>query len=192
VTGDDVRSIVTEFVATEVPRGADGQIDRAAQRLGLIVAAGEVATAFGLTGWSKGEARDAAAWTLQKWVEGRGGTEPAEARQAVQQVRLTIEAHGESRFQPLDDPDAKPVSNRLGWRNGTGAEREWWVATESWKAEICSGLDPQFVARVLAERGMLRRQGGNILQCTVNLGGDHRARAYVLTAAILDGGGDAS
>jgi hypothetical protein len=38
---------------------------------------------------------------------------------------------------------------------------------------------------------MLRRQGGNILQCTVNVGGGQRVRAYVLTAAILDGGGDA-
>ena len=60
-----------------------------------------------------------------------------------------------------------------------------------WRAEICAGLDPQFVVQRLAERRMLRRQGGNTLQCTVNLGGDQRARAYVLTAAILDGGGDA-
>jgi hypothetical protein len=104
VTGDDVRSIVTEFVATEVPRGADGQIDRAAQRFGLIIAAGEVATAFGLTGWRKGEAREAAAWALKQWIEGRGGTEASEVRQAVQQVRLMIEAHGEFRFQALDDP----------------------------------------------------------------------------------------
>ena len=34
-----------------------------------------------------------------------------------------IEAHGESRFQSLDDIDAKPVNNRLGWRKGAGAER---------------------------------------------------------------------
>ena len=191
VMGDDVRLIMQEFVAAEVPPSADGQIDRAAQRLGLISAAGELATLFGLTGWRKGEAREAAAWALKQWIEGRGGTGPAETRQAIQQVRLMIEAHGESRFESLDDPDAKPVSNRLGWRKGVGAEREWWVATESWKAEICPGLDPQSVARVLHERGMLRRQGGDALQCTVNIGGDHRARAYVLTAAILDGAGDA-
>jgi putative DNA primase/helicase len=94
VSGDDVRQIVKEFVAANVPIGADGQIDQAAQRLGLIAAAGELATAFGLTGWRKGEAREAAAWALKQWIEGRGGTEPAEARQAVQQVRLMIEAYG--------------------------------------------------------------------------------------------------
>ena len=191
VTGDHIRLAINEFVAAEVPPGADGQIDRVAQRLGLILAAGELATKFGLTGWRAGEARDAAAWALKQWIKGRGGTEAAEVRQAIEQVRLMIEAHGESRFQSLDDPDAKPVLNRLGWRKGAGREREWWVPPVVWKAEICAGLDAQFVARALAERGMLRRQGGNLLQCTVNLGGDQRARAYVLTAAILDGGDNA-
>ncbi len=191
VTGEGVRSMVADFVAVQVPSGADGQIDRAAHRLGIIAAAGELATTLGLTGWRKGEAREAAAWALKQWNEGRGGTEPAEVRQAIEQVRLTIEYHGESRFQPLDDQDAKPVNNRLGWRKGAGAEREWWVPPQIWKAEICAGHDPQLVARVLAERGMLRRQGGNVLQCTVNIGGGQRVRAYVLTAAILDGGDDA-
>ena len=106
--------------------------------------------------------------------------------------RLPRESHGESRFQSMDDSDAKAVNCRLGWRKGAGADREWWVPPECWKAEICAGLDPQFVARALAERGMLRRQGGNVLQCTVNVGGGQRVRAYVLTAAILEGGGDAS
>jgi hypothetical protein len=187
VAGGDVRSMVADFVAAEVPPGADGQIDRAAQHLGLIMAAGELASAFGLTGWRSGEARDAAAWALKEWIKARGGTEAAEVRQAIKQVRLMIEAHGESRFQSLDDLDTKPVPNRLGWCKGAGREREWWVPPESWRAECCAGLDPQFVARVLAEHRMLRRQGGNTLQCTVNLGGDHRARAYVLTSAILDG-----
>ncbi|MBB4196684.1 hypothetical protein CCR94_22020 [Rhodoblastus sphagnicola] len=187
VTGDIVRELLADFAAQNVPPGSDGQIDRAAHRLGLIAAAGELATALGVTPWATGEARDAAAWALAKWIEGRGGSEPAEARQAVEQVRLFIEQHGESRFQPLDDPDAKPVSNRLGWRKG----EEWWIPPETWKAEICNGFDPKFVARTLAENGMLRRQGGNVLQCTVNLGGKKTSRAYVLTARILDGGGDA-
>jgi hypothetical protein len=39
---------------------------------------------------------------------------------------------------------------------------------------------------------LLRRQGGNVLQCTVNLGGGRTTRAYVLTARIFDGGGDAA
>ena len=64
VTGEDVRALIAEFVASTVPPGADGQIDRAAQRLGLIAAAGELATDLGVTPWGEGEARAAAAWAL--------------------------------------------------------------------------------------------------------------------------------
>jgi hypothetical protein len=45
----------------------------------------------------------------------RAGTEPAEVRQAIEQVRLTIEQHGES---------------RLSWRKGSGIEREWWIPSD--------------------------------------------------------------
>jgi len=67
-----------------------------------------------------------------------------------------------------------------------------WIPPEDWKAEICHGLDPRFVARALADRGLLRVQGGPGLQCKVNLGADRRANAYVLTAAVLEGDAYAS
>jgi len=73
-----VRELVRAFVTAGVPHGADGQIDRAAHRFGLVAAAGELATLFGLTPWREGEATEAAAWALTQWIDGRGGTEPAE------------------------------------------------------------------------------------------------------------------
>jgi uncharacterized protein (DUF927 family) len=188
VTGDDVLAMVSEFVAANVPAGSDGQIDRAAQRFGLIAAAGELATTLGITpSWRHGAAREAAAWAFARWVDGRGGTEAAEVRQAIEQVRLFIEQHGESRFEPWNNPDARPVNNRAGWRRG--AAREWMVPPEVWKGEICAGLNATMVARILAERGLLRRQGGDTLQCTVRIGNTSK-RAYVLTSAIIEGGGD--
>jgi putative DNA primase/helicase len=91
VTGEDVQAHVAQFVAQMVPAGADGQIERAAQRFGLIATAGELATTLGVTPWRPGEAREAAAWALGRWIEERGGTEPAEAHQAIAQVRRFIE-----------------------------------------------------------------------------------------------------
>lgn len=61
------------------------------------------------------------------------------------------------------------------------------MPVETWKSVFCDGLDPSSVARALAARGMLRRQDAKHLQCVVADGGK-RLRAYVLTAAILDGG----
>jgi putative DNA primase/helicase len=187
VTGDDVRGLISQFVAATIPAVADGQVERAAQRFGLVFAAGELATTFEIVPWQVGAARDAAAWALERWIELRGGTEPAEARQAVEAVRLFIESHGEARFAPVDDADARPVPNRAGYRKADGAEREWWILPEVWRSEICAGHDAQFVARVLEGLGMLRRQAEG-LQCKVRVGSG-TLRAYVVTAAILAGAG---
>ncbi|MGC2834588.1 MAG: DUF927 domain-containing protein, partial [Methylocella sp.] len=123
VTGEDVRAMVADFTASTVPARPDGQIDQAAQRLGLIAAAGELAAAMGLVPWLAGEAREAAAWVLAQRIDRRGGTEPAEVRQAIEQVRLSIEQFGKSRFDTLDDIDTRPVNNRAGWRKGSGPDR---------------------------------------------------------------------
>ncbi len=76
----------------------------------------------------------------------------------------------------------------MGQFKGTGDEREWWVPSEVWK-QILRRPDPVAVARTLFERGMLRKQDDKHLQCVVKIGTDSR-RAYVLTAAILDGSDD--
>jgi hypothetical protein len=95
--------------------------------------------------WRPGEVRKASAWAAFKaWLANRGGSEPAEARQALAQVRLYNEQHSDSRFDPLDNPEAKPSPNRAGWRKGEGEAREWYVPLEVWKTEICKGLDGHF------------------------------------------------
>jgi len=186
VTGETVGAAIAEFVAAHVPAGADGQINRAAHRLGLIATAGELATALGVTPWTEGEARAAAAWALEQWIIQRGGTEPAEIRQSIEQVRLFIEAHGEARFASLDCADARTVINRAGWRRGEGQDREWLIPSEIWKAEICSGLDPKLVARTLAEAGMLKRASDGF-QSVRKIDGTNK-RVFIVTAAIFDGG----
>jgi uncharacterized protein (DUF927 family) len=191
VRGSDVRSFVNGFVAAEVPACADGQVDRAAQRLGIIAAAGEFATAFGLTGWREGEAREAAAWTLKRWIDARGGTDPAEVRQAIETVRHFIEAHGEARFDRLYDydnavdPDPRPVPNRAGWRKGEGNDRRWLFLPEVWKQEVCAGLDPKFVAKVLADRGALAKESDGNMRVE-RIAGTTK-RVYVITPRIFEG-----
>ena len=108
-------------------------------------------------------------------------------RQAIQQVRLYIEQHGDSRFDPLDSVEAKPSPNRAGWRKGEGEEREWLIPPETWKAEICAGLDPGFVARTLAEHDLVERASDGF-QPVRRIGGSNK-RVYVLNARIFAGAG---
>jgi uncharacterized protein (DUF927 family) len=186
VAGDDVRALIAAFVKDECPAGSDGQVERVAHRLGLIAAAGEIAIGMELAPWPAGEAIKAAAWAFKSWLSNRGGAEPAEERQAIEQVRLYIEQHGDSRFDPVDNVDAKPSPNRAGWRGGEGEGREWFIPPETWKSEICAGLDATFVARTLAERGYIKRAGDGF-QPVRRIGGASK-RVYVVTARIFAGG----
>ncbi len=101
----------------------------------------------------------------------------------------SLRQHGDARFAPVDDADARPVANRAGYRKGGDAEREWWILPQVWKAEICAGHDAQLVARVLADARMLRTQAEG-LQCKVRVG-SATYRCYVVTAAIFEGAADA-
>jgi len=176
---------IKKFVAKETQEGDDGQVVRTAGKFGHIAAAGELATELGVTPWKKGMSTQAAAWAFRHWVKGRGGVEAAEVRQAILQVRLFIEQHGESRFDPLGEPSARPVNDRAGWRTGSGLNQEWWIPPETWKAEVCAGLDPKLVARTLGERQMLKRAKDGF-QSVVKIHGASR-RVYIVTARIFAG-----
>jgi putative DNA primase/helicase len=183
----DIAAAVEAFVDKNAPAGSDGQVRRAAQRLGLIGAAGEMAAGWGIVPWASGEAFAAAAAALVSWVDGRGGTEGAEVQEAISKVRLFIESHGDSRFEPVEKSgEFRPVNNRAGWRKGSGSERLWLIPAEVWKSEVCSGIDPGLAARVLAERGMLVRAEDGFIKVHKIEG--RTQRAYTVTATILDGG----
>ena len=192
---DEARALVVDlvdnFVAEQAPAEADGQIRRAAARLGMIAAAGELARTFNIVPWAEGEAEAAAARALADWIGSRGGTEPAEVREAIGQVRRFFEAHGESRFEPVDETDARPVPNRAGWRRGHGDGRVWLVLPEMWKSEVCAGLDPVGTARILAERAMMKRDPNGRLQRSERTPGGATLRVYVVTSTVFEGGSDA-
>ncbi len=131
---------------------------------------------------------DAAARAYEDWIASRGGMGSAESSAQVAQVRRFIEAYGESRFDPIAaEADARSVLNRAGWRREYGENREWLVLPEVWK-EVCAGLDPSAVARLLADLGMLHRdERGNKLQRSERTPFGTK-RVYVLNAQILEDG----
>ena len=68
-----LRHTLEGFVAKALPEKASGQAHRAAVRCGLAAAAGELATAMGITGWPDGTATTAAYLCLNAWLNERGG-----------------------------------------------------------------------------------------------------------------------
>lgn len=168
----------------------EGQTERAVARHGLIAAAGELATAWGLTGGPPGAARDAALEVLGVWLDGRGGAGPVEAREAVERTRAFLVAHGASRFETLGSEDAaglssdaRPVINRAGWREGT----IFYIATDAWK-DIHRGSDPTRAARHLRDAGFLTPGEGRNLAVRAPRTGSGRPRAYAVSTDIMGAG----
>jgi len=181
-SADTIRAMIDAFRKSYAPTGADGQVLRACDKFGLVAAAGELAREFGIVPWKEGEALDAAGRCFRDWFESRGGMEAGEVQAAISQVRLFIERYGDCRFEPLGSTD-RPVINRAGWRRGDGSDREWLIPPETWKAEVAVGQDPILVARVLADRGMLKRAKDGF-QYVERIQG-RSTRVYVVTAVIV-------
>jgi uncharacterized protein (DUF927 family) len=173
------------FVRKNMPEGAEGQVRRALARFGLIAAAGELATRFGITGWQPGTAAEAAARCFRDWLSERGGVGAAEATAAIRQVRLFLELHGDGRFDAAWDPlNHRTVINRVGFRRFKEGEGwTYYVLPESWRVEVCKGLDPQMVAKTMAAHGWLLNESKHLSR-TIRLPGGQKIRVYVIPPAF--------
>jgi putative DNA primase/helicase len=82
-----------------VPDTADGQIQRAGRRFALVAAAGELASARGLTGWPAGEATEGVKRCFLAWIRARAaGFGSSEETEALRQVRAFLEKNGDALF----------------------------------------------------------------------------------------------
>lgn len=197
---DSLKSRIHEMsdtlAAQLVPDGAGGQVQRVGGRFALVGAAGELATAAGLTGWRIGEAERAAGTCFQAWLAARGGVGNGEVVSMLRQVRRFFEAHGEGRFtwwhRGADDHNAKTLQ-RAGFRRmlnaagdpvktngqhgaefgdrmpaaaGEGVSVEYFVLPEVFRSEVCVGFDSRAVATVLRDHGCLIHDKGTLTERT--------------------------
>lgn len=192
---DQIRAVLKagmeQFVRAQVTSGAAGQVQRAARRLGMVAAAGEVAARLGILPWPAGEALRAASSVFNVWLAGRGGIGRSEDLEAVSKVRAFLEQHGSSRFEPVDrDETFDPkIINRAGFWQSVDGRREHLILREAWK-EICAGSNPSSVARLLAERGMLATDSAGKFSVVKSLPGMGKVRCYVVRASIFAEGAD--
>jgi uncharacterized protein (DUF927 family) len=153
---DDMADGIKKFVAEVAPKGAAGQVLRVARRFALVAIAGELATLYGLTGWSKGEAFSAAHKCFRAWLEMFGGIGNREERDMLIQVRAFFETHGASRFEDLAAIHDQRIINRAGfYRTTADGGREFLVLPEAFRRELCQGFSEKAVKAALIESGML-------------------------------------
>jgi putative DNA primase/helicase len=96
------RNVIERFEAgadlTQGVTKADGQVKRALRRFAIIATAGELAIEAGVIRWPPVTAMRALLDLFEAWLENRGGTKPAEDRDALDRTRAFLVRHGDSRF----------------------------------------------------------------------------------------------
>ncbi len=182
-----IGAVMGDFLATNVPDKADGQVRRVAKRFALTAAAGELARAFRVLPWPEGEATRAAGACFAVWLSRRGSHGAAEAEEAEQRFRHFLAQHGASRFETIGAGDR--VQNRVGWRTREeGGAWRYYIAPECWRRDIFAGMDGGAAAVVLAERRLIQRGEGRHLTQKVSISGEGRPRVYVVAPGVFDAG----
>jgi len=202
-------------LADMIPEGASGQVERGGARFALVGAAGELATAAGLTGWAKGESARAARACFGAWLSARGGIGNGEVVAMLRAVRRHLENSGEGAYtwwhRGADDHNAKTLV-RAGFRRllnadgdpiktdsrhaaefgdkmpsslGEETSVEYFVFAEAFKAVVCQGFDHQAVSRVLLDHGCLVPDKGRPYDCKPRLPGVGLTRCYRIPPAIF-------
>lgn len=189
----EVKTTQAAFVRDHCPAGADGQVKRTAMRFGLVAAAGELATRFGILPWEVGEASRATATCFKAWIDARDGIEPHEERAAIELVRHFMERHGDSRFVKLsgDDEKRQSIRDRAGYREeASDGDNLYYILPQVFRNEVCQGLDYRYVAQTLANKGMLKK-GSDRLESLKRIEGLKNAqRFYVINSKIFAQAGD--
>ncbi|MHB8915018.1 MAG: DUF927 domain-containing protein [Thiobacillus sp.] len=172
---------IKTFLTEALPAGATGQVERVARRFALVAVAGELATAYKLTGWQKGEATQAAHACCATWLEGFGGNGNHEERVILAQVRAFFEMHGASRFEDIKALNDQRILNRAGYyRTGVVGEREFLVLPEVFRREVCKDFDVKTVKKVLTAAGLLLPDKEGRPSQVARLPGLSSSRVYVI------------
>lgn len=182
---EQAAELVREFVAEHTRADAPGQVLRVARRFGLVAAAGELATAHGLTGWQGGEALNAVGRCFTAWLDGFGGDSSREDRTLFAQVRAFFEAHGAGRFEDMSATVEQRIPNRAGfWRDSEDGERQFLVLPEVFKREVCHGFDARAAAQSLVKAGVIQPGKDGRPTRSVRLPGIPAARVYAFTSKV--------
>jgi uncharacterized protein (DUF927 family) len=149
-----VRQGIRNWVAKQVPVGSDAQIERVADRFGLIAMTGELAIRFGIVPWERGAAYWATEQCFQSWLQHRGNTDGGEVQQGIRALIDFVDTHGSSRFADVRDPQAR-VNNRAGYiRMQDDGSVDYLLTPAGW-AEVCAGKDAPAIARACEAAGLL-------------------------------------
>lgn len=192
------------FERVHLSESAQGQAIRAATRFAACGFAGEMATTWGITGWPKGAAVEAAGQLFREWVKAFGGEGNQEPRRMVEQVREWLQRNSPTRLEDLrrsnaEDSHAPRVENRAGWKRPTKDTQsflekeqvhEFLIYPAVFRSELAEGFDAAQVAQELLKRGFLERSSDRLTIKARVPGLNKPQWFFLIRPEILEGDGE--
>lgn len=192
------KKLIKQFEQECLPLGASGQVSRGIRRFAVIAAGGELATAMGITGWTKDEAWNAAKTCFHVWLKERGGIGSLEVEYVKNHVRHYFEMHGESRFVDIETLKAdlkkfpndempksvQKIHNRVGFKECDADETTYYFLPEAFQKELCIGYSKKHVEQVCLDQKWLI-QGNQKVQIRKRLPGIGLKWVYKFSNRVL-------
>lgn len=123
--GQDLGGLHEAALSRFISDDLQPQEKRAARMFALVALAGELATEYGITEWSKCAALEAALMCFDKWRNHRGAGS-IENRLILESIKSFIDRFGDSRFTATNYNSAvHTVTGRAGYHAGCGNERTY-------------------------------------------------------------------
>lgn len=186
------KAFQSEFINNNTPDQANSQVNRVLNRFAIVAAGGELASSYGLTGWEPGESYLAAKSCFESWLSNLSNAKDSqEESQAIEQIRLFIEQHGESRFADLDKTDDRRLKtiDRVGYKKGVDdglIEYTFYFMPQAFKSEVCKGISWKLALKALKKRGYLKHQPDRLTTKTPETETGKRVTSYAVKASILE------
>ncbi len=166
-------------------KGTSSQASRAAGRFAVLALAGELATNYGITGWPKGAAIEAAAVGFAAWQSLRGVDKGnSERSQIAERINSFLERHGDSRFMNADHDDeqrAVLVRDRAGWWRATGDGGRVYLFTADGLREALKGFDFTRSLDTMQELGLIDKPGADGKRAKLHRIHGRSMRLYAVT-----------
>ena len=194
-----VRALMERFKADVLPQQepVDGQVRRVAERFALIAAAGELATAFGITNWAEDEAMRSVKRCFEDWLDLRQSTGSLEEQAALEQIRAALLRY-EAKFEPWPRPGHSSAirhANRFGWirtgRLGSESMPCFVILRTAFEQDLCKGMNHNIAAKLLQEKGLLvpspaDKHGKRKNTRPMRLPNGQSSRVYILPVDVLN------
>jgi uncharacterized protein (DUF927 family) len=200
----DLRERMDHIEAMMIHDASSGQVRRGGRRFCLIAAAGEIATAKGLTGWPAGHATAMVRACFESWTASReGGVGSSEDASMLAQVRQFIAEHGQLRLPDIgrdekQDDHAPRTGMRCGWskvvKKDSGGDvmvRDYFVFVDAFRNIVCKGLNYKAVLAVLRAKELLVPGTDERFDRRERHPLEGNARVYRIKSSILDQEDDA-